>query len=208
VTKVGLLDIPALFSINNMINKSVQKYLLKLARISIESELGLESKKIVQVDDPILNEKRGVFVTLEMMGQLRGCIGNIMPVESLENSVKENAANAAFHDPRFAALKEDELKSIEIEISVLTVPKRLVFSDTDDLLKKLRPNIDGVVLSNGLNKATYLPQVWEKVANKEDFLRSLCQKAGLGSDAWKDPETIIETYQVELFKESDFKKTS
>lgn len=173
--------------------EKVQKFKLKeLAHNTIAAELGIEESKDWKFEEPEFNEKRGVFVTLEIDGALRGCIGNIEPVYPLWQAVKRNALEAAFGDPRFSPLTVDEFEKIDIEISVLTLPKK---SDVD----RIRPGTDGVVIQQGPYKATYLPQVWEDISNKEEFLSSLCLKAGLDSEAWKDEETKIYTYQVEKF---------
>lgn len=178
----------------------IQKYLLTVARNAIAEELGLEIKEIERPNAEILDEKRGVFVTLEEEGQLRGCIGNIMPVYPLEEAVRRNAVSAAFGDPRFAELSREEFGDVEIEISVLTVPKKLEYSGGEDLLEKLEPLKDGVVVRKGYYEATYLPQVWEKVSEKEAFLGSLCMKAGLPMDEWKKGDLEVLTYRVEMFK--------
>jgi len=195
------------YMINNLnmsLTKEQQKSLLKLARNVIGVELGLEAKNLTKnnFSDPIFNEKRGVFVTLEINKNLRGCIGNIEPVYSLIEGVERNAYEAAFGDPRFNSLEKDEFPLITIEISILTVPEKLSYDSSEDLLKKLIPNKHGVVLQQGMYKATYLPQVWESLSNKEEFLSSLCMKAGLDPDDWKDPETEILIYEVEKFIEA------
>ncbi len=108
-------------------------------------------------------------------------------------------------DPRFPPVASDELKDIEIEVSVLTIPRRLDFKSPQDLLEKLRPGTDGVVLIIGRRQSTFLPQVWEQLPNKEDFLNHLSQKAGLGASAWRGDGVSVLTYQVEAFKESEIK---
>ncbi len=173
--------------------EKIQQYKLKeLAHNTIAAELGVEELKDWKFEEPEFNEKRGVFVTLDIEGSLRGCIGNIEPVYPLWEAVKRNAYEAAFGDPRFSPLTEDEFEMIDIEISILTVPE---LSSVD----KIRPGTDGVVIEQGGYKATYLPQVWEDIPNMEDFLSSLCMKAGLDSGAWHDEETKVYTYQVEKF---------
>ncbi|NNK86620.1 MAG: AmmeMemoRadiSam system protein A [Desulfobacterales bacterium] len=179
-----------------------RKNLLKLARSAIEAKVKAGSKITRPDITSGLKEKKGCFVTLHKAGTLRGCIGTIEPVRSLIFNVEENALNAAFHDPRFPAVKIDELPSLDIEISVLTVPKKLEFKDGKDLLKKLKPNIHGVILSQGWQSATFLPQVWEQLPDSEDFLGHLCQKGGMGRECWKDRETIVKVYEAEYFSES------
>lgn len=179
--------------------------LLKLARKTIMEELGGNIE-----DDPSLSEKLGAkeledncgtFVTLTKKHHLRGCIGNLFPSEPITEGVKNNALNAAFHDHRFSPLTIDELKEIEIEVSILTKPAPLSYQGKKDLLEKLRPHVDGVILKKGYSSATFLPQVWEQLPDKETFLRHLSQKAGLAKDAWQDPDIEISTYQVQYFEE-------
>ncbi len=180
-----------------------RKSLLKLARTTIKAEIKADSK-IQRPENitPGLKGKRGCFVTLHKNGILRGCIGTIEPVRSLVFNVEENALNSAFHDPRFPAVEMDELSVINIEISVLTVPEKLDFKDGEDLKKKLKPKIHGVILSQGWQSATFLPQVWEQLPDREDFLEHLCLKGGMGKDCWKDRETTVKVYEAEYFSES------
>ena len=181
--------------------------MLEIARKAIADELGL---KMGEIDAPgnlsseelqLLKEKRGVFVTLEIDGKLRGCIGNIMPVWPLMDAVKRNAQAAAFEDPRFDPLSRCEFEEFEIEISILSLPSKLQYKDADDLLAKLKPMRDGVILKKGYYEATYLPQVWEEIADKETFLGSLCMKAGLNMDEWRSGKLEISIYSVTAFKE-------
>jgi hypothetical protein len=193
------------FSSENL-NPQVKKHLLALARNTIAYELRLTDNKIplLEKDFEILKEKRGAFVTLELNGNLRGCIGNIYAIYPLETAIYKNSLSAAFDDPRFAPLAKDEFKNVKIEISVLTVPKKIKYKSAKEFLEKLTPLKDGVVIEKGYYSATYLPQVWEDLQNKEQFLSSLCIKAGLPSDEWKKGELEVFTYQAEVFKESDF----
>ena len=148
-------------------------------------------------------EKKGCFVTLTEGGQLRGCIGHILPQEPLSRAIADNAAKAALHDPRFDPVQPGELDKIGIEISVLTEPAALAFQSPDDLLGKLRPHRDGVVLKIGDRIATYLPQVWSQIPNRADFLDSLSQKAGCARADWRNPGAEVYVYQVESFSEPD-----
>ncbi|MFA5947706.1 MAG: AmmeMemoRadiSam system protein A [Candidatus Gracilibacteria bacterium] len=182
-------------------NNRVKKYLLEVARIAICERLGVNFKVSEKNDDPILKEKRGVFVTLTLDGKLRGCIGNITPVYTLVDAVKNNAVSAGFEDPRFDPLSVDEIDKIKIEISALSIPKKLEYKNPDDLLEILRPNIDGVIIEKGWYKATYLPQVWEELKDEEMFLGSLCEKAGMNFDEWEKGLCEVSTYQVEAFGE-------
>ena len=175
--------------------------LLKLARSVIASNL--EKSAVDRPSDisPSMEEKRGCFVTLHKRGALRGCIGTIEPVRSLLANVEENAVNSAFGDPRFPKLTTDELGEVDIEISVLSAPETLEYTDAEDLLDKLRPGVHGVILSKGYKRATFLPQVWDQLPNKTDFLEHLCRKGMMGSDCWKEKDTEVKIYTVEYFSE-------
>jgi hypothetical protein len=145
-------------------------------------------------------EPKGCFVTLTKRGELRGCIGHIVPIEPLHRAVMDNARNAAIHDSRFTPVRSDELAEIEVEVSVLTEPKPLVFTSPDDLLAKLRPHVDGVILAMEGRRATFLPQVWDQIPDKAEFLSHLARKAGCEALAWRKTGTTVSTYQVEAFK--------
>ncbi len=179
------------------------KYLLEEARKTIEASITgkkATASKEAGLPEPF-KEQRGTFVTLTIRGNLRGCIGHIIPQESLIEGIRANAVNAAFRDPRFRPLSEDEWKNVKIEISILTEPKPLVYTDGNDLLAKLRPDIDGVILKKGFHQSTFLPQVWEQLPDKKAFLNHLCLKAGLDGDAWKKGDLEVSTYQVQAFEE-------
>ncbi|MCF8142421.1 MAG: AmmeMemoRadiSam system protein A [Deltaproteobacteria bacterium] len=179
------------------------KYLLEEARKTIQQALmGDREQTADDVRlDPIFNQRRGTFVTLTIGGNLRGCIGHIIPQESLIDGIRINAINAAFKDPRFRPLDQEEWKRIRIEISILTDPKPLSYSDADDLLRKLRSGIDGVILKKGYHQSTFLPQVWDQLPQKEEFLNHLCLKAGLDGDEWKKGTLEVSTYQAQAFEE-------
>jgi AmmeMemoRadiSam system protein A len=181
--------------------------LLHLARATIAARLGLSavaSRKIPdhELADPTFREQRGTFVTLKIKNQLRGCMGCLTPSETILEGIERNAINAAFNDPRFPPLTAPELEQAEIEISILTNPRELEYSAGNDLLKKLRPNTDGVIISKGMARATFLPQVWEQLPGTPDFLAHLCRKAGLSPDEWKKGELDVSIYQVQYFHEN------
>lgn len=186
-----------------MLDLNQKKSLLQLARNTIQKYLVTNKMPEINLDnlDPVLTENRATFVTLTKNGDLRGCIGSLVPHRPLAQDVAGNAVNAAIGDPRFPPLTSDELPEIKIEISVLSIPQKLEYSDSEDLLNKLQPNQDGVILSDGSASATYLPQVWEQLSDKKEFLSSLCVKAGLPLDAWKKRKMEIKTYGVEKFEE-------
>jgi len=179
------------------------KALLKLARSTIAKKLGkpYDAKVDPTLEDKDLQSKKGTFVTLNINGQLRGCIGSLVGQSPLVQGVRDNAINAAFHDPRFTALSKDEYDNIHIEVSVLTEPEPLEYKDANDLISKLKPQIDGVILRKGYASATFLPQVWDQLPTHETFLSHLCLKAGLPGDTWKKEHLEIQTYQVQYFEE-------
>jgi AmmeMemoRadiSam system protein A len=190
-------------------NLSLEKgqLLVKLARHTISEHL---SKQIPQeeidslnaaLSDPCFNLSCGTFVTLTIDGKLRGCIGNLTSDESVVSGIRRNAINAAFHDPRFSSLSLSELDLVSIEVSILSEPLPLHYREAADLLKKIRPNIDGVILRKGIASATFLPQVWEQLPQPQDFLTQLCLKAGLAADAWQQSKLEVSTYQVQHFEE-------
>lgn len=181
--------------------------LLKLARSTLMEKLGrrlppAEAERLQSaLTDPRFQARRGTFVTLTLAGKLRGCIGNLFPTDPLAESIRRNAVHAAFQDPRFPPLTEEELGRVSIEVSILTDPQPLPFSSAQDLLQKLRPHLDGVIIRQGHASATFLPQVWCQLTNAEDFLDHLCLKAGLPRDAWKRFRLEVATYQVQCFEE-------
>ncbi|MFA6563314.1 MAG: AmmeMemoRadiSam system protein B [Verrucomicrobiia bacterium] len=186
-------------------NKEERKLLLELARRTVKEVV--TANRLPTVDPKTLPAKfaepKGCFVTLTENGALRGCIGNIMPQMPLYQAVISNAQSAAVRDHRFQPVRPDELDKLEVEVSVLTVPQPLAFSSPDDLLAKLKPHRDGVVLQVNGRGATYLPQVWEQIPDKVMFLNTLSEKAGCAPDAWRGPGTAVGIYHVEAFKESE-----
>jgi AmmeMemoRadiSam system protein A len=146
-----------------------------------------------------LREQQASFVTLHAGGVLRGCIGAIRARLPLAIDVIEHAAAAARNDPRFAALEADELSDLEIEVSVLSHPQQLEYEEPADLPRLLTPDRDGVIIQQGVLRATFLPQVWTKVSEPEEFLDRLCEKAQLSPDAWRQERLEVFIYQVECF---------
>ena len=186
----------------SQLTKEEGEYLLNLARKTIEARLF--NREFSEDKDSLIEkylEKRGTFVTLTINNNLRGCIGHIIPQESLIEGIRINAINAAFKDPRFRPLSKEEWDRVKVEISILTEPAPLEYSGADDLLTKLRPGIDGVILNKGYAQATFLPQVWDQLPDKAQFLTHLCLKAGLDGSEWKRGELTVYTYQVQAFEE-------
>jgi AmmeMemoRadiSam system protein A len=154
----------------------VKSFLLKLARQSLEAS-----------------------VTLTINGNLRGCIGYIEGIKPLFEAVIDNAENAALSDPRFPSVTPGELSRIRVEISVLTHPEPLDYKDPQDLLNKLMPNIDGIILQNNFHQSTFLPQVWEQLPDKVQFLEHLSIKGGMPADGWKT--ATVKRYRAIHFQE-------
>jgi AmmeMemoRadiSam system protein A len=192
---------------NTRFTEKEGQLLVKLARNTILKELaGKSTNTKADISTLAFRDERfqahyGTFVTLKIKGQLRGCIGNLTPEGSVLEGVKRNAVNAAFHDPRFSPISAAELDRTQIEVSILTEPLPLAYRDSQDLIQKLRVNVDGVIIRKGHASATFLPQVWEQLPRPENFLNHLCMKAGLSADAWKDSKLEVLTYQVQCFEE-------
>jgi AmmeMemoRadiSam system protein A len=174
------------------------KDLLKLAREAIKKNFTGEEPEVSEEIRKKYNEKKACFVTLTQNNELRGCIGSLQPHQELYKDVIDNAINAGFHDFRFMPLEEDELNEIKIEISVLSTPKKLDYINEDDLLKKINKDM-GLILKKGFNSSTFLPQVWEELPEKQEFLENLSIKAGLSKDSWKKANFWY--YNVEKIKE-------
>ncbi|HFC53372.1 MAG TPA: AmmeMemoRadiSam system protein A [Gammaproteobacteria bacterium] len=147
-----------------------------------------------------LRRPRATFVTLHEQGRLRGCIGTLEAARPLIEDVARNAWAAAFSDPRFAPLAEDELPRLRIEISILGDPQPMEFTSQEDLIRQLRPGVDGLILEEGNLRGTFLPGVWDSLPEPRGFLRHLKQKAGLPADYWSDTLKIYR-YTTESFSE-------
>lgn len=178
----------------------ISKTIIKLAKQSIQDEFdyknSINTKKITE-EFPALKKDGASFVTLTQNGKLRGCIGSLLAQRPLVEDIISNAKNAAFRDPRFPKLSKEEFLSTDIEVSILTKPMLLKYKDKEDLKRKIRPYIDGVILKLGSNQATFLPQVWEELNDFESFFHHLLLKAGLSSDNLKNP---LEIYTYEVIK--------
>ena len=176
------------------------RVLLTLARTPLQHRLvGGDAPQAP--DDPTLLSSAATFVTLKKAGNLRGCIGNLQPVGALWEGIRDNAINAAFHDGRFSPLRAEELLRVHLDISILSSPQPLAYTDPETLVAKLRPGIDGVIVGDGRHSATFLPQVWQQLPDPQQFLGHLCLKAGLAERAWRDRKLEIQTYQVQCFAE-------
>jgi len=185
-----------------------RRRLIELARQAVREAVTTGRSPSVNAEDfpPSLREPKGSFVTLTQQGALRGCIGNLRATEPLYASIISNARSAATRDYRFPPVRKEELDSIEFEISILSDPKPLDFTSPEDLLAKLQPHRDGVVLEIGSATSTFLPQVWRQLPDKVQFLSALAKKADRGPDDWRKPGTRVLVYRVEAFKESELKQ--
>ncbi|MDJ0741446.1 MAG: AmmeMemoRadiSam system protein A [Gammaproteobacteria bacterium] len=178
--------------------------LLDVARRSIDSGLATGRPLVVTPSEyhRDLKAVRASFVTLQIRGELRGCIGHLEAVQPLVVDVAENAFAAAFRDPRFAPLGEAEWPNVAIHISVLTPPQRIAVSDEADLLAQLRPGEDGLIVQDGPNRGTFLPSVWDSLPDPRDFLMHLKSKAGLAANHWSDNMEVYR-YTTESFGDRD-----
>ena len=180
-----------------------QNRLLTVARDAILSAIdrraGEEGYSPLPVDCPNeLQEERATFVTLTINGALRGCIGRLEACRPLVEDVAENARAAAFEDPRFEPLSEDEFRQIEIYISVLSPLEEMSFASEADLLQQIRPGEDGLILQDGARRGTFLPSVWKELPDAERFLMHLKMKAGLPNTYWSDTLRVFR-YTAEYF---------
>ena len=172
--------------------------LLSIARDAIESRLSGKSRN--PLGAPWLAQAGATFVTLTKAGALRGCIGSLEPARPLGEDVAHNALAAAFRDPRFPALGAAEWPECRVEVSLLSSPKPLRFADEADLLAQIRAGEDGLVLEADGKRGTFLPQVWESIADKRLFVRELVKKAGLPADV-RLTRCKVSRYRVFKWKE-------
>lgn len=182
-----------------------KRILLRLARQALED--GVRGRPLPPLDlqalTPTLRAPGASFVTLTRHGELRGCIGTLQAYRPLAEDVRRHAVAAALEDYRFPPVQPEELAEIAIEISRLTAPEAVEYDAPEDLLRLLRPGVDGVVLRYGSRRATFLPQVWEKLPDPEMFLSQLCLKMGAPPDLWRRERLTVERYQVEEFHEGE-----
>jgi len=182
------------------LNNDDKQILLDVAKNSIKHGLKNQCPLPVELNkySPLLTESGASFVTLNLNHQLRGCIGTLEAFQPLVTDVSKHAYAAAFKDPRFSPLTEDEFKDLEIHISVLTKSTAIEFTDEEDLLRKVRPGVDGLILQEGPHRATFLPSVWEQLSAPEDFLNHLKVKAGLSEHYWSK-DIDVSRYQTISF---------
>lgn len=183
-------------------NDDEKKLLLTIARDSIVHGLA-HGRPLIPGSSALqgeLGENKASFVTLDVHGHLRGCIGMLEAIRPLAEDVAKNAYAAAFRDPRFMPVTKNEVTDLSIHISILSKPEPMNFFSEKDLLRQIRPGIDGLILSDGQRKGTFLPSVWETLPEAADFLRELKKKAGLDPDYWS-PTIKVERYTCESIGE-------
>lgn len=171
---------------DDALNTTDGQRLLAIARTSIAHGLkqGLALPVRETEESVALQAQGAAFVTLELAGQLRGCIGSLEPKRALAVDVSENAFAAAFQDPRFAPLSQAEFDALHLSVSVLGRAQPIPCASEAQLLSALRPGVDGLILEAGARRGTFLPSVWEQLPHAEDFLRHLKRKAGLAAQEW------------------------
>lgn len=182
------------------------KVLLSIARAAIARVLHAPYPAADETA-PWLAEPGASFITLTQYSELRGCIGTLEAHRPLLIDVKSNAVSAALHDPRFLPLTLEEFATVQVEVSLLTAPQPLDFADETDALTQLRPGIDGVVFEYGRHRSTFLPQVWESLAQPHLFLAMLKHKAGLPDNFWAE-DVKLSRYTVTKWRETDLDEES
>lgn len=185
-------------SIDTPLDASDRAALTEVARASIAHAVRAGQPLQVDVDaySPRLAVPKSCFVTLHLDHELRGCVGSLVPRGPLISEVARTAHSAAFRDPRFAPVGAPEVPRLDIHISVLSTPEPLHFESESDLLRQLRPGVDGVILSDGVHQGTFLPEVWQRFADPSEFLRQLRLKAGLPPEHWS-ASLRVERYTTE-----------
>ena len=187
-----------------LFSESLRAVLLDTARQSIRHGLAKGHPLQVETDhlETALREPGASFVTLHSGEELRGCIGSLQAHRPLIRDIAENAFSAAFHDPRFPPVTDGELKSISLDISVLGQAERMTFDSEQELLKQIRPTVDGLILKDGNYRGTFLPSVWKSLPDSKEFLQHLKLKAGLPADHWSD-KLEVWRYTTESFGDKD-----
>ncbi len=184
------------------VKDNFSELLLDICRKSIVE--GFETGRPLKVNpsefSEVLQQSGASFVTLEIEGELRGCIGSIIANQSLAEDISKNAFAAAFSDSRFSALTEEEYENLEIAISLLSAPSQMSFKDEQHLLAQIEQDVDGIIIKDGGYRAVYLPSVWEQIPDKKLFLNSLKQKAGLSSSYFS------KTFEAYRFRTEYIKK--
>ncbi len=187
---------------NHLLDRHQQRTLLVSARATLAAALGRSFDGAGEIRDPVLLAPGASFVTLTMKGDLRGCIGSLEARRSLLDDVRSNARSAAFDDPRFGPVRAEELHHLTIEISHLSPLERVHVASERDAIAQLRPGIDGVMVRHRGRRGTLLPQVWDDLADRGEFLAHVKRKAGLPAAFW-DEHIELYRYTVAHWSEAD-----
>ena len=185
-----------------MINDKSGQYLVELAKESVKHFLETGEKLEIPENHPLeLDEKYGVFVTLNKNNDLRGCIGYAEPIESAIQATIDVAIAAAFNDPRFPQISEEEYDKLDFEVTVLTKPEMILVAHPDQYFEEIEIGVDGLIIQKGYSRGLLLPQVAvENVWNIEEFLEHTCMKAGISADSWMDESCDVYKFQGQIFK--------
>lgn len=185
-----------------MISEKNGQFLVELAKDSIKHYL--KTGELLEIPDehPIeLEEKYGVFVTLNKNENLRGCIGYAEPIESALKATIDVAVAAAFNDPRFPQVTDDEFENLDFEVTVLTKPEMIIVAHPDEYFEEIEIGTDGLIIQKGYSRGLLLPQVAvENAFTIEDFLEHTCMKAGISADSWMDESCDVYKFQGQIFK--------
>lgn len=185
-----------------MLSKEEGKELIGIAKESISYYFSGKDYVVSDELKEMFNEKFGVFVTLKIKDELRGCIGFVEGMMPLYESVVDSAKAAAFSDPRFRPLTKEEFEKINIEVSVLTKPELIEVNKAEEYLDKIIVGENGLIVKGSGCSGLLLPQVaLEWKWDVKQFLENLCQKAGLDKDAWKELDNKIYKFQAQVFEE-------
>jgi AmmeMemoRadiSam system protein A len=187
-------DLPSLTALES-------QALLQIARQAVVAAVGGQrhwQPKMSDVPSTLLRPG-ACFVTLHTRGRLHGCIGSVEPRLPLALDVARNAQSAALDDPRFYPLTAAEVDDTAIEVSVLTPMQPLTYTDLDDLVRQIRPGVDGVLVGRDWQRGLLLPQVWENIPDPYDFLSHVALKASAAIDIYHHPETKVHVFQVISF---------
>jgi len=185
-----------------MITDRAGQYLVDLAHKAIGHYIETKEKLEIPEDYPIeLDEKLGVFVTLNKNNALRGCIGYAEPIETAIQATIDVAIAAAFNDPRFSAVTKDEFPILDLEVTVLTKPEMIVVAHPDQYFDEIEIGVDGLIVQKGYSRGLLLPQVaTEQAFTVEEFLENTCMKAGISADSWMDESCDVFKFQGQIFK--------
>lgn len=169
---------------NDFIAKYHSGFVIDLCKLIIQSEF--DGRQMSIIYPQVFDQPGACFVTIEKNGNLRGCIGSIIAYRALITDLVEHAKDAAFKDMRFSPVHEEELPELKYAVSILSEPKKIVFDNEEQLMEKIVPNVDGIIIKDGDNQAVYLPSVWEQLPDKNEFMKSLKVKAGMKEDHFSD----------------------